>query len=74
MTTIPLNRIKSKPVQPQVQKVVVLVRLLLSFLTYFRENTYITIYISRVGKGNAEFALLLVGYADEVKVCFDMMI
>ena len=74
MTTIPLNKIKSKPVQPQVQKVVVLVWLLLSFLTYFRENTYITIYISQVGKGNAEFALLLVGYADEVKVCFDMMI
>ncbi|GKB27253.1 structural maintenance of chromosomes protein 2, partial [Tanacetum coccineum] len=45
VTTIPLNRIKSKPVQPQVQKAAV----------------------ELVGEGNAEVALSLVGYADEVK-------
>ncbi|GKD69400.1 structural maintenance of chromosomes protein 2 [Tanacetum coccineum] len=45
VTTIPLNRIKSKHVHPQVQKAA----------------------IDLVGKGNAEVALLLVGYADEVK-------
>ncbi|PWA39119.1 RecF/RecN/SMC [Artemisia annua] len=75
VTTIPLNRIKSKPVQPQVQKAdVELVRLLLSFLTYFKENTYITKYISHVGEGNVEFALLLVSYANEVKVAFDRQV
>ncbi|GJZ30574.1 structural maintenance of chromosomes protein 2-1 [Tanacetum coccineum] len=49
VTTIPLNRIKSKPVQPQVQKAAV----------------------ELVGEGNAEVAL--VGYADEVKLCFDFI-
>nr|GEX36858.1 zinc finger, CCHC-type [Tanacetum cinerariifolium] len=45
VTTIPLNRIKSKHVHPQVQKAA----------------------IELVGEGNAEVALSLVGYADEVK-------
>ena len=48
--------------------------IIIIILKYFRENTYINIYISQVGDGNDEVALLLVGYADEVKVCFDMMI
>nr|GEX36859.1 structural maintenance of chromosomes protein 2 [Tanacetum cinerariifolium] len=45
VTTIPLNRIKSKHVHPHVQKAA----------------------IELVGEGNAEVALSLVGYADEVK-------
>ncbi|PWA59949.1 Tetratricopeptide-like helical [Artemisia annua] len=81
VTTIPLNRIKSKPVQPQVKKAAVdLVAEMLKLrfcwlvmLTKLRENTYITIYISHVGGGNAEVALLLVGYADEVKIAMEFV-
>ncbi|PWA56383.1 structural maintenance of chromosomes protein 2 [Artemisia annua] len=45
------KRIKSKPVQPQVQKAVV----------------------ELVGEGNAEVALLLVGYANEVKIAMEFV-
>ncbi|PWA67433.1 RecF/RecN/SMC [Artemisia annua] len=51
VTTIPLNRIKSKPVQLQVQEAAV----------------------ELVGKGNAEVALSLVGYADEVKIAMEFV-
>ncbi|PWA92536.1 RecF/RecN/SMC [Artemisia annua] len=51
VTTIPLNIIKSKPVQPQVQKAVV----------------------ELVGEGNAKVALLLVGYANEVKIAMEFV-
>lgn len=79
VTIIPLNKIQSHPVSQRTHDAAVnLVRLqpisLISFIFYFFMPRKHVIFNLQVGKGNAAVALSLVGYDQELQVCFQIFI
>lgn len=75
VTIIPLNKIQSHPVSQRTHDAAVnLVRLQpishISFIVYFFMPRKYVILNLQVGKGNAAVALSLVGYDQELQVCF----
>lgn len=73
VTIIPLNKIQTHPVQPRYQNAATR---LVSHCN-FHDTKWPSIggfirtqvFILQVGKGNAEVAISLVGYDEELKVC-----